>query len=244
MRNLCARVLRKLASIVDPTPHARPIDVSDDYVRWLCYANAGILHRGNLFSFDYAIRNLPSEAPLVEIGSFCGLSTNLLTYYKERHGVRNRLITCDKWEFEGAHHGSMVGDSSISHSEYQTFVRETYIRNIRMFSRYDLPYAIEMLSDDFFEAWRKSEEVLDVIGQPIKFGGPISFFYIDGNHAYEYVKRDFENCHEFLERGGFILFDDSADGSGWEVCQVVAEVKRSREYDVVISNPNYLFKKR
>jgi hypothetical protein len=244
MRHLCARVLRKLARIIDSNREVYAIDISDEYVRWLCYANAGLLDRGNLCSFDYAIRNLPSEAPIIEIGSFCGLSTNLLTYYKEKHGVHNSLITCDKWEFETAQIGSVVGESSISHSEYRTFVKETYIRNIRMFSRYDLPYTVEMLSDDFFAAWRKAEEVSDVLGRSIQLGGPISFCYIDGNHSYEYVKRDFENCHEFLERGGFILFDDSADGSGREVCQVVAEVKVSGKYDVIIKNPNYLFVKR
>lgn len=243
MRHLCARVLRKLANIID-IHSGRYIDISDEYVRWLCYANAGMLNPGNLYCFDYAIQNLPSEAPIIEIGSFCGLSTNLLTYYKQRHSAYNPLITCDKWEFETAQIDSMVGESSISHPEYRTFVKETYIRNIRMFSRHDLPYTVEMLSDDFFAAWRKSEEVADVLGRTVQLGGPISFCYIDGNHSYDFVKRDFENCNESLESGGFILFDDSEDGSGREVCLVVAEVKASEKYDVVIKNPNYLFVKR
>jgi hypothetical protein len=237
-----AKALKKLAAIIDPPVHY--INISDEYVRWLFYANAGMLDPGNLYCFDYAIRNLPSEAPILEIGSFCGLSTNVLTYYKEKHSVRNRLITCDKWEFETAQLDSMVGESSISHSEYRAFAMETYIRNIRMFSRYDLPYTVEMLSDDFFAAWREAAKVSDVSGRPIQLGGPISFCYIDGNHSYEYAKRDFENCDEFLEKGGFILFDDSADGSRWEVCQVVAEVKRSGKYDLIVKNPNYLFQKR
>ena len=60
----------------------KDISDEDEYVEWLCFANAGMLDRGNLYCFDYAIRNLPSSAPLIEIGSFCGLSTNLITYYK------------------------------------------------------------------------------------------------------------------------------------------------------------------
>lgn len=79
IRRLTGRALRKLSRIVDGVDSASPIDISDDYVNWLCYANAGMLHRGNLYCFDYAIRNLPSEAPIVEVGSFCGLSANLLT---------------------------------------------------------------------------------------------------------------------------------------------------------------------
>jgi hypothetical protein len=222
----------------------RMIDISDDYINWLCYANAGILERGNLYCFDYAIRDLPSGAPIVEIGSYCGLSTNVLTYYKEKHGVHNALITCDKWEFEGAEKAGMVGDSSITHAEYRDFVKDTYTRNVRMFSRYDLPYTVEMLSDEFFAAWRESKEIVDIFGRPIHLGGDISLCYIDGNHSYEYVRRDFENCDEFLEPGGFVLFDDSADGSGWDVCRVVAEVQKSGKYELVIKNPNYFFRKK
>ena len=219
-------------------------DISDEYVEWLCFANAGMLDRGNLYCFDYVIRNLPSSAPLIEIGSFCGLSTNLITYYKKKYNVKNALITSDKWEFEGAYKGSMVGDSPITHDEYRMFVKETYIRNIRMFSRYDLPYTMELNSDEFFSMWSNSKKLTDVLGRDVQLGGAISFCYIDGNHAYEYVKRDFENCHNFLEPGGFILFDDSADGSGWDVCKVVSEIQRSGRYELVIKNPNYLFRKK
>jgi len=244
MRNLIKRLTRKLTTTLNGNPPAQSIDISDEYVNWLCFANAGMLHRGNLYCFDYALRNLPSRAPLVEIGSFCGLSTNLLTYYKQRHGRANPLITSDRWEFEGAQNGHKLGASSVGHTEYSAFVRETYLRNIQMFSREDLPYTVEKLSDDFFAAWRAREEVTDVLGRPVKLGGPISFCYIDGNHTYEYAKRDFEHADEFLEAGGFLLFDDSADGSEWEVCRVVAEVLGSNRYELVVKNPNYLFRKR
>jgi len=221
----------------------RIIDISDEYTKWVSFANAGMLHAGNLYCFDHAIRNLPSQAPIVEIGSFCGLSTNLLTYYKRKHGVSNRLITSDKWVFEGSEKAT-IGDSSVSHAEYKAFVKETYIRNVRMFSRDDLPYTLEMFSDELFEAWRNSESVVDVLGRSVQLGGPITFCYIDGNHTYEYARRDFENCDEHLERGGFVLFDDSADFSGWAVCRVVKEVRASGRYELVIKNPNYLFRKK
>ena len=115
-----------------------------------------MLTPGNLYCFDYAIRNLPSEAPIVEIGAFCGLSTNILAYYKTKHGAQVPLVTCDRWDFEGAEKGKGVGDSPLLHEEYREFVRESYIRNVRMFSRHDLPYTFEMLSDELFVAWRES----------------------------------------------------------------------------------------
>ena len=122
-----------------------------EYMNWLTFANAGMLARGNVFCFHYAIQKLMSESPIVEIGSFCGLSTNMITYLKEKYAVKNPLLTCDRWLFEGAEQGRMLGDSmTITHDEYRLFVKETYIRNVRMFSRYDLPYTMEMLSDEFF----------------------------------------------------------------------------------------------
>jgi hypothetical protein len=245
MRNLVHRLKRRLrASLGGGTPPPPLIDISDDYVKWLCFANAGMLQRGNLYCFDYALGRLPSGAPLVEVGSFCGLSTNLLTYYKQKHGVTSPLFTCDRWLFEGAEDSSKIGDSRLTHAEYRAFVRETYIRNVSTFSRDDPPFTIEMFSDEFFEAWRAGAEASDVLGRPVKLGGPISFCFIDGNHTYEYARRDFEHADEFLERGGFILFDDSSDGSGWEVCEVVKEVEASDRYELVIKNPNYFFRKR
>jgi hypothetical protein len=204
-----------------------------------------MMARGNAYCFDYAVKNLPSAFPIIEIGSFCGLSTNMITYMKEKYAVKNPLVTCDKWLFEGAEHGGMLGDSStISRADYREFVKDTYIRNVRMFSRYDLPWTIEVLSDEFFNAWSANERRTDVLGREIILGGPISFCYIDGNHTYEFAKRDFENADKHLEAGGFLLFDDSGDGTAWEVCRVVREVMLTGRYDLVAKNPNYFFRKR
>lgn len=241
---MLASMLGKLRSVLSPPAQTQIIDISDAYIEWLCFANSGMLVRGNLYCFDYALRNLPRDTAIVEIGSFCGLSTNVLTYYKEKLGLTAPLFTCDRWEFEGAEKSAFVGNStSLTHTEYREFVKSAYLRNVGFFSRYDLPYTIEMFSDEFFSVWRKEEEVTDVFGRSISLGGPIGFCYIDGNHSYDYAKRDFVNCDEFLAEEGFILFDDSADGSGWDVCKVVAEVDRSGRYDLIIKNPNYLFRK-
>ena len=53
----------------------------------------------------------------------------------------------------------------------------------------------------------------------------------------------FANCDEYLEGGGFLLFDDSSDGSGYEVCRVVQEVLKNGRYELVAKNPNYFFRK-
>ena len=217
------------------------INLMDDYLAYLSFANAGMLNQGNLLCFDYAIRNLPSENPMIEIGSFCGLSTNTMTYFKRKHGAENQLFTCDKWEFEGA--DGNVGESEIPHARYREFVRESFVRNTKMFSAGALPHTVEMRSEEFFEHWRAQVPAIDVFGRKATLGGPISFCFIDGNHGYEFALRDFLNTDEFLEPGGFVLFDDSADGSAWEVCRVIDEVKKMKNYEVAVKNPNYLFRK-
>ena len=147
---------------------------------------------------------------MLEIGSYCGLSANLLTYFKRKHGVTNPLITCDKWEFQKPENSTdHVGQSAIHYKDLEQFARDSYIRNIRLFSSDDLPFTFEMNSDELFKCWQAAEFKTDVFGRTLNLGGPLSFCFVDGNHTYDYARRDFLNCDAFLQVGGFILFDDS-----------------------------------
>ena len=218
------------------------VNIQDEFVSWLTFANSGMLSKGNLLCFDHAIRNLPVAGAMVEIGICAGLSTNLLAYYRARHGVTAPFFNCDAWLFEGVV-GQTLGESAVRHADYRAFVRESYIRNVRMFSKNDLPHTIELLSDDFFAAWDRRDTRTDVFGRTTRLGGPIAFCYVDGDHAYAQSRRDFENVDRHLVPGGFILFDDSADGTIFECGRVVEEVKSMPNYRVVVKNPNYLVQK-
>ncbi|WP_264320280.1 class I SAM-dependent methyltransferase [Zarconia navalis] len=181
---------------------------------------------------------------MIEIGSFCGLSTNLISYFKLKKNVKNKLFCSDAWNFEGAEKKDFLGGHPyLKHSDYKEFVRESFIRNVKFFSGQDLPYAIELFSDDFFAEWIHGSQLTDIFGRSIQLGGSISFAFIDGNHQYDFVRRDFYNVDRLLEVGGFLLFDDSADGTQWEVKQVITEVLESERYELVKKNPNYFFKK-
>jgi hypothetical protein len=111
-----------------------------------------------------------------------------------------------------------------------------------MFSASDLPYTIEMTSDEFFDAWKTRQTVQDVLGRTITLSGPISFAYIDGNHTYEFAKRDFLNCDAFLDDNGFILFDDST-AAEFGVKDLMPEIISSGRYRLSAANPNHLFQK-
>lgn len=223
------------------------IDISDEYTTWLSYANAGFLEPGNLYCFDFAMRNLPDSSPLLEIGTFCGFSANLITYYKACYGRSNRLITTDPWQFVEMSEVMRLHLSRpqpLSREAFCQFIKASYCRNVEFFSGFDLPYTVELTSNAFFQEWGQQHPITDVLGRSLQLGGPISFAYIDGDHSYEQTYRDFINCDRYLVPGGFILFDDSADGSGWEVCDVVRQVKRHPGYELVLKNPNYFFMKR
>lgn len=215
----------------------------DEYISWLCFANAGMLDSGNIYSMDLAIQNLPSQTPVVEIGSFCGLSTNVIEYLLFKHGKTNKIFCCDKWIFEGAENGGNLGARSISHKEYREYVKTSFMRNVEFFSNQNKPYAIEVFSDDFFDLWKKNKLVADVFDRKIQLGGGISFSYIDGNHSYEYAKRDFENTDKYLDIGGYILFDDSSDSDPFGLTRLMKEISKNERYELIIKNPNYLFKK-
>jgi Methyltransferase domain len=241
MRTLLARALRKAASIIGPA--SSQIDITDDYVKWLCFANAGMLDRGNLYLIDYALSRLRSNAPFLEIGSFCGLSANLITHYKRKHGLHNKLFTCDKWEFENDDRDRKnIAGSPVLFSDYKRFAKESYLRNIQTFSSDDLPFTIESFSSEFFDLWRSHAAIDDVLGRAVTLGGPFSFCYVDGNHSYEGAKLDFQGCDAFLEVGGFILFDDSTLKS-FGVHQLMPEVLATRRYKLAAKNPNHLFQK-
>src|SRR5262249_37863036 len=210
----------------------------------LCYVNAGMLNRGNLYLMDYALERIPSSAPIVEIGSFCGLSANLLTHYKRKRHLTNRLFTCDKWEFEipRGEGSEYVAESSVPFKEYMALVKNSFLRNTQTFSREDLPFTIEAYSQEFFSSWRERKTVRDVFGREVQLGGPISFCYIDGNHSYDGVKSDFLSCDEFLEVGGFLLFDDSF-AKDFEVYRLMPEIRKMDRYKLAARNPNHLFQK-
>ena len=134
-------------------------------------------------------------------------------------------------------------NSDIAHSEYCDFAKQAFIRNLRMFSQDNLPHTIEEFSDDFFGLWAKKSICFDVFGRKVQLGGSISFCYVDGHHGYDFCKRDFENTDRFLEIGGFVLFDDTGDGSPFECAKLMAEIKERNDYRVINNNPNYLFQK-
>lgn len=201
-----------------------------------------MLHPGNIYAMKYAIDHLPGDEPVIEIGSFSGLSANVISYFLRKYHRTNKMFCSGKWIFEGAERGVYLGDRDILHSDYRTYVMENFKRNIDMFSP-NKPYPIEMFSDDFFLKWAENAHMTYIFGRTVQLGGRISFSYIDGNHTYDYTKRDFENVDRYLVPGGFILFDDSSDIDQFGLTRLMQEIRKDSRYRLIMKNPNYSFQK-
>ena len=210
----------------------------DNFTRFLNYINPGMLEPGNVYAFDYVIRNLDCEGAILEIGSFAGLSTNLVIYFLEKHHRNNRFITVDPWKLRDD--STPFYNGKFAFKEYNSFVKDSFKRNVSFFNPDHLPYTIEDVSSSFFEKWKHQEVVNDVFGRSVKLGGALSFCYIDGDHAPASVELDFTLCDQYLARNGFMLFDDST----WDDVNVVMhKILATGRYKLVMRNPNYLFQK-
>jgi hypothetical protein len=70
--------------------------------------------------------------------------------------------------------------------------------------------------------------------------------YIDGNHLYEFVKKDLELYYHKVRRGGYLMGDDYAIGGSWKagVKTAVDEFLRSTHVEVVdLRNQQFIIRK-
>ena len=86
-------------------------------------------------------------------------------------------------------------------------------------------------------------EATDVFGHAARLGGPLAFCFVDGAHAAENVRRDFENVHAHLVRGGLVLFDDSDPYGRHPHIYGVVEDALGRGYELLADYPGHLIRK-
>jgi hypothetical protein len=242
-RSLCPPLVWNFASRFKRTKTQIAPFYDDEFTTWMGYIVPGMLQSGNIELFSHCITHLRSNAPIIEIGSFAGRSLTYIIHLLRRTSRTNKVFSVDEWVFENARPGDKIG-VIVPFDAYREQVIETFRRNVMLFSGDRLPHHIELNSTAFFDAWQSKQTRVDFFGTPVQLGGPISLAYIDGEHTYSQSKKDFENVDRFLEPGGFIVFDDSADGSGWESNRTAREAADLPHYELVAKDPNYCLRKR
>jgi hypothetical protein len=237
-----ALVRAATAVIPQSSPRVAPYQ-RDEFLIWLTFINPGMLVQSNLALMSHSIRAMPDTGAVIEIGSFAGLSLNHIIHMMGQVGRSNPVFSVDEWHFEGSDK-SLIPGSSVQFSDYRNHVIDTFRRNVLLFHADHLPHHIVVSSDKFFQLWTQKAETIDFFGRVTTLGGPISLAYIDGAHTYEQSWRDFENVDRFLLPGGFIIFDDSADGSDWGSHRAAREAASRPDYELVAKTPNYCIAKR
>jgi predicted O-methyltransferase YrrM len=246
----------------------------DEFMVRLSFVVPGWLDHRNLRLFDHCLRNLPGNAPVLEIGSFLGLSLIHITHLLRKNGRVNPVFSIDGWNYAstwnyasappgteapvrprdqlhqysgGPEH--LIEGSAVTLGDFKSYCIESFRRNIELFSRDRMPHHIALSSDAFFESWASQETKVDFFGTPVALGGPLSFAYIDGDHSHAQSHRDFVNVDRFLDVGGFIVFDDSAEGAvslhgrPWGSAETAREVAGLSRYRVVDRTHNYCVQK-
>lgn len=225
---------------------------SDDFIKRIrsLVIGEGMLKEGNIGLIDFALKNMPDEGNVLEIGSYGGLSTNLIIHLMRKYQLEHLFYTCDAWIYEGYKDYlqditslCIDGRDDVLRTEYSTYLKNAFINSTRFLSSQNLPYSFHLYSDSFFESWNNNKIELDIFGRSVALGGSISFAYIDGGHSYEVAWKDFNNVVANLVKNGFILLDDSADGQNFGSAEIIAKIKKDNRFKVIAKNPNYLIQK-
>ena len=224
----------------------------DDFIRRIrsLVIGEGMLKEGNISLMDYAIKNMPLEGTVLEVGSYGGLSTNLIIHLMGKHNKSNSFFTCDAWIYEGYKDhlqdkadAYIDGKTDVLRTDYAVYMKNAFINSTTFLSSKNLPFSFHMLSHLFFQHWNNRTTQTDIFGRKVELGGNICFAYIDGGHSYEVAWEDFTNVATHLIQGGFVLLDDSADEDNFGSAQMMANIKRDNRFKVIAKNPNYLIQK-
>lgn len=178
--------------------------------RWARYKAAALLqgirdprpHFTGLLSYDEGLllarlaRAVPADGTIVEIGCYGGLSTAYLLEGSRRNGARVHSI-----------------DPFDADLDTQQQDRTNLIPGGRKPSRAEVGQRLRSFGHDRFELIQGFSH--DVVRT---WDGPIDLLWIDGNHEYQAVKRDYEQWSPFVKLGGFLAFHDANKrdvGPGW-----------------------------
>lgn len=236
------RIFRKKCKVIPPDRFIRRLKSS--------VIGEGMLTEGNIYLFDLALKSIPSEGSVIEIGSYGGLSTNLTTYLLQKYNKSNPFFTCDAWLYEGYDDHSGLsseyvdGRIDLARTSYMDHIKQSFIHSTLLLSANKLPYSIHSTSEFFFEHWQLNKKAIDVFGRTCQLGGDICFAYIDGDHSLAAAGLDFDNVCRHLVKGGYILFDDSADHLNFGSAKLMNKIKDDSRFEVVMKNPNYLLRKK
>jgi len=98
-------------------------------------------------------------------------------------------------------------------------------KNIRNYADREILYNQNV--EKFVWGDSTSEEVIN----EVKKFGEFDAVFIDGNHSYEFVKKDYENYSKLVKEGGIIAFHDAfGEGERYGTPRVLTEIQEKIQY--------------
>lgn len=168
----------------------------------------------------YDLRDLLSsdEKVYMEIGSYCGGSAALML----SHPNKTHVYCIDPLNLNKSHYGGTT-------SQYETLKQNLELKKGN--NTYEI-----------FKSYSNDKGLLNLLKERnIK----ADILFIDGDHSYNAVLNDFYNYHEFVNPGGFIVFDDYVDNEYSPqvrpaVDKIVKDIEEhSLPYEIIGSLPNF-----
>lgn len=129
----------------------------------------------------FEIASKVSEGCIVEIGSYRGKSTVALALGSQ-HGNNAPVYAIEPHEL----HAGLIG-------KYGPWDRVEFFKNMLRNNCAETVRLLNVSTEVVSKGWKK----------------PISLLWIDGDHRYEGVKRDFESWEPFIMKNSLIAFHDS-----------------------------------
>lgn len=177
---------------------------------------------------NFLLELMPKNSICAEIGVWKGeFSKKILEIVQPK-----ALYLIDPWKFESdkiynsAWYGGKIGSQDAMDQVYNFVTKQFYneVNNKQVFIHRNLSTnAGESFPDNYFD-----------------------WVYIDGNHLYEFVKKDLELFYKKVKKGGFITGDDYG-GEGWwkgGVKKAVDEfIKKGIVKKIKIKNSQFILKK-
>ena len=173
--------------------------------------------------------SLPKQAVGAEIGVHLGEFSSEILRVAEPH----QLLLIDPWKYERGeeYNEAWYGGKPATEREMEKRYRSVQTR-----------FAAEIESGRVVLIRKDSQTVLSQLDD-----GSLDFVYIDGNHLYEFAKKDLELSLRKVRSGGTISGDDYAPDGWWNggVKKAVDEFASNRDVSLAwINARQFVFRRK
>lgn len=157
------------------------------------------IHESSESSRDFLLQKMPKRSVSAEIGVHKGdFSERILEIVQPKE-----LHLIDPWKLEQSevYDKSYYGKKTV---ENQSVMDERFENVVKRFEK-------EIKNNQIVIDRGYSETILQNFQNEY-----FDWIYVDGNHLYEFVKRDLEICYLKVKTFGYIAGDDYNEGGWWE----------------------------